>query len=82
MMTLGGAYMMFQEERLLKILEYLKQHQSMSVQEICTQFDVSRDTARRDIVRLVQEGVVIRTHGGYRYLSYKRIVILSGSIDR
>ncbi|WP_340003965.1 DeoR/GlpR family DNA-binding transcription regulator [Paenibacillus sp. FSL K6-0276] len=56
--------MMYQEERLLKILEYLKQHQSMSVQEICTQFEVSRDTSRRDIVRLVQEGVVIRTHGG------------------
>lgn len=55
---------MYQEERLLKILEYLKQHQSMSVMDICTQFDVSRDTARRDIVRLVQEGVVIRTHGG------------------
>nr|WP_223285565.1 DeoR/GlpR family DNA-binding transcription regulator [Paenibacillus sp. PL91] len=49
---------------MLKILEYLKQHQSMSVMDICTQFDVSRDTARRDIVRLVQEGVVIRTHGG------------------
>ncbi|WP_063845918.1 DeoR/GlpR family DNA-binding transcription regulator [Paenibacillus sp. FJAT-27812] len=55
---------MYQEERLLKILEYLKQHQSMSVTDICTQFEVSRDTARRDIVRLVQEGVVVRTHGG------------------
>lgn len=44
---------MYQEERLLKILEYLKQHQAMSVQDICTQFEVSRDTARRDIVRLV-----------------------------
>lgn len=55
---------MYQEERLLKILEYLKQHQSMSVTDICTLFEVSRDTARRDIVRLVQEGVVIRTHGG------------------
>jgi len=55
---------MFQEERLLKILAYLKAHQTMSVGEICTHFQVSRDTARRDIVRLVQEGVVVRTHGG------------------
>jgi len=55
---------MYQEERLLKILEYLKQHQSMSVAEICSEFDISKDTARRDIVRLVQEGVVISTHGG------------------
>ncbi|MFD0697018.1 DeoR/GlpR family DNA-binding transcription regulator [Paenibacillus sp. GCM10027628] len=55
---------MFQEERLLKILAYLNQHHAMSVMDICNQFDVSRDTARRDIVRLVEEGVVIRTHGG------------------
>ncbi|NYC47757.1 DeoR/GlpR family transcriptional regulator of sugar metabolism [Clostridium beijerinckii] len=27
-------------------------------------FNISRDTARRDIVRLVDEGVAIRTHGG------------------
>ncbi|WP_028546477.1 DeoR/GlpR family DNA-binding transcription regulator [Paenibacillus taiwanensis] len=55
---------MFQEARLLNILDYLKQHHSMSVAEICSIFQVSRDTARRDIVKLVQEGVVVRTHGG------------------
>ncbi|WP_438449040.1 DeoR/GlpR family DNA-binding transcription regulator [Gorillibacterium sp. sgz5001074] len=55
---------MFQEDRLLRILESLKRQQSMSVQEICTQFGISRDTARRDIVKLVGEGVVQRTHGG------------------
>ncbi|MBN3526982.1 DeoR/GlpR family DNA-binding transcription regulator [Paenibacillus apiarius] len=55
---------MYQEERLLKILEYLSKHQSMSVADICSLFQVSRDTARRDIVKLVQEGVVMRTHGG------------------
>lgn len=55
---------MFQEERLVNILDYLKQHKTMSVGEICSFFQVSRDTARRDIVKLVQEGVVVRTHGG------------------
>ncbi|AZS15262.1 DeoR/GlpR transcriptional regulator [Paenibacillus lutimineralis] len=55
---------MFQEDRLLKILDYLKQKKSMSVGDICSFFQVSRDTARRDIVKLVQEGVVVRTHGG------------------
>lgn len=48
----------------MKILEYLKEHQTMSVMDICTHLGVSRDTARRDIVKLVQEGVVNRTHGG------------------
>ncbi|UKS31033.1 DeoR/GlpR family DNA-binding transcription regulator [Paenibacillus sp. HWE-109] len=55
---------MYQEERLLKILEYINKHHAMSVMDICSLLDVSRDTARRDIVKLVQEGVVIRTHGG------------------
>ncbi|KRE49815.1 DeoR/GlpR family DNA-binding transcription regulator [Paenibacillus sp. Soil724D2] len=56
--------MMYQEERLLKILDYINEHHAMSVMDICSLLDVSRDTARRDIVKLVQEGVVIRTHGG------------------
>lgn len=55
---------MYQEERLLKILEYLNNSNHLSVHDICRIFDISRDTARRDIVRLVEEGTVIRTHGG------------------
>lgn len=66
---------MYQEERLLKILEYLKQHQSMSVTDICTEFEISKDTARRDIVRLVQEGVVIRTHGGVSLPQLKKEIL-------
>ncbi|RJX40567.1 DeoR/GlpR transcriptional regulator [Paenibacillus pinisoli] len=55
---------MYQEERLLKILGYLKEHHAISVMDICSLLGISRDTARRDIVKLVQQGVVIRTHGG------------------
>lgn len=55
---------MYQEERLVSILDYLKAHQSMSVNEICAHFQISRDTARRDIVRLTEQGAAIRTHGG------------------
>ncbi|WP_373231434.1 DeoR/GlpR family DNA-binding transcription regulator [Cohnella sp.] len=55
---------MFQEERLLKILENLNVRKEMSVHDICKEFEVSRDTARRDIVKLVEEGAAMRTHGG------------------
>jgi len=58
----GG--LMYQEERLLKILEHLNYSNRLSVQEICKMFDISRDTARRDIVKLVEKDTVIRTHGG------------------
>ncbi|RJE86969.1 DeoR/GlpR transcriptional regulator [Paenibacillus sp. 1011MAR3C5] len=63
---------MYQEERLLKILGYLKEHHSISVVDICSLLGISRDTARRDIVKLVQEGVVIRTHGGVAMPQLKR----------
>ena len=55
---------MYQEERLLKILEYLNHANHVSVHEICEMFNTSRDTARRDIIKLVEEGTVLRTHGG------------------
>jgi Transcriptional regulators of sugar metabolism len=55
---------MFQEERLLRILEYLNEHSKMSVHDICEILNVSRDTARRDIIKLIEQGTAIRTHGG------------------
>jgi len=55
---------MYQEERLLKVLEYLNEHNYMSIHDICEMFNVSRDTARRDIVKLINQGTAIRTHGG------------------
>lgn len=55
---------MYQEERLLKILHYLKENNTMSIHDICTMFNVSRDTARRDIIKLIEQGTAIRTHGG------------------
>ena len=55
---------MFQEERLYKILELLEKKKSLTTQDIVENFHVSRDTARRDIVKLTNEGSVLRTHGG------------------
>ncbi len=54
----------YQEERLYRIMEYLEKSESMTVNDICDIFQVSRDTARRDIVKLTEQGAVIRTHGG------------------
>lgn len=55
---------MYQEERIYKILKLLREKKSLSNQEIMEKFSISRDTARRDIVKLVDEGVAVRTHGG------------------
>lgn len=55
---------MYQEERLLKILQYLNENNNMSIHTICEMFSVSRDTARRDILKLIEQRAVTRTHGG------------------
>ncbi|WP_273832207.1 DeoR/GlpR family DNA-binding transcription regulator [Guptibacillus sedimenti] len=55
---------MYQEERMLAILDYLKKYERISVERICELFLVSRDTARRDLVKLEEEGAVTRTRGG------------------
>lgn len=55
---------MYQEERLVKILKYLNEHNTMSIHCICDLLQVSRDTARRDILKLIEQKVAMRTHGG------------------
>ncbi|WP_268958437.1 DeoR/GlpR family DNA-binding transcription regulator [Paenibacillus apii] len=57
-------FSIYQEERLLKILDQLKTRTQLSNADICELLDISRDTARRDIIKLVEEGAAIRTHGG------------------
>ncbi|UFU01188.1 DeoR/GlpR family DNA-binding transcription regulator [Radiobacillus kanasensis] len=55
---------MYQEERLISIMNYLEQHKRISVEKICDLFEVSRDTARRDLVKLEEQGDIVRTRGG------------------
>lgn len=63
-MQMLEGIIMYQEERVYKILQELKERNTLSKREIMSMFDISRDTARRDIVKLVEEGVAVRTHGG------------------
>ena len=55
---------LYQEKRFKKIMLMLEDKGEVSTQEIVEQFGISRDTARRDIIQLVENGKVIRTHGG------------------
>lgn len=55
---------MYQEERMQLILDYLNNNKRISVDDICKLYQVSRDTARRDLVNLEKQGSIVRTHGG------------------
>ena len=45
-------------------MEYLKQHRRITAEQICSLLHISRDTARRDLVKLKERGAIIRTRGG------------------
>jgi DeoR/GlpR family transcriptional regulator of sugar metabolism len=55
---------MYQEERLIEILSILSREKRISIEDICETFQVSRDTARRDLVKLDDLGKIVRTRGG------------------
>lgn len=60
----GDGALLPQPERLDAICAYLAQHYRIGIEEICTLFGVTRDTARRDVVRLDADGRVLRVRGG------------------
>jgi len=56
--------MLYEEERKLKIAEYVQEHLRVSVQELCKMFEVSESTVRRDLQELEDANLLKRTHGG------------------
>lgn len=55
---------MNQKQRLEQIKKWLSIYYKMSLEEIMNQFQVSRDTARRDLVKLEEDGEIVRVKGG------------------
>ena len=53
-----------QAERLDAIRAHLDQHYRIGIEDICKLFGVTRDTARRDVVRLDAAGRALRVRGG------------------
>ncbi|MCT4661093.1 MAG: DeoR/GlpR family DNA-binding transcription regulator [Tissierellales bacterium] len=55
---------MCREKRFEIILEYLREHKQINIETICKICEVSRDTARRDLVSLEEKKLIHRTRGG------------------
>lgn len=61
---------MLAEERRAKILETVNERGSVSVTDLHRKLRVSRETIRRDITKLSDDGVLRRTHGGALALNH------------
>jgi DeoR/GlpR family transcriptional regulator of sugar metabolism len=55
---------MWSHERQEKILELLASNHKVSTNALSVAFDVSRETIRRDLMEMEQQGVLLRVHGG------------------
>ena len=55
---------MIQEERLIEIEARVKSHGKITIEEICQSYDVSYDSARRDLVKLADRPGILRIRGG------------------
>ncbi|WEV51558.1 DeoR/GlpR family DNA-binding transcription regulator [Lactobacillus sp. ESL0731] len=55
---------MTQEQRLHEIRQMLERQNHLITRDLATHFNISFDTARRDVIQLVSTGQAIRVHGG------------------
>ncbi|MDE4528720.1 DeoR/GlpR transcriptional regulator, partial [Bacillus thuringiensis] len=63
---------MNQEERLIRVLNYLETNKTMNIKKMCEMFHISRDTARRDIVKLSKNKAIVRTYGGVALATFHK----------
>lgn len=55
---------MLKTKRIEQIQEYVFKHQTVSLDELCEVFDVSKNTIRRDVQELAEQGIVKKVYGG------------------
>jgi DeoR family transcriptional regulator, myo-inositol catabolism operon repressor len=55
---------MLKTKRIQQIQEYVLKHQSVSLDDLGTVFGVSKTTIRRDIRKLIKEGMIQKVYGG------------------
>ena len=55
---------MIKEKRMKRMEEYIQEHSSVSLDELMSEFNVSKNTVRRDVQALVESGVFKKVYGG------------------
>jgi len=63
---------MIKEKRINKILEYVIENKSVSLDELVKVFNVSKNTIRRDVQELVERGEIKKVYGGVSVIDNNR----------
>lgn len=64
-------------QRLEELIIYIKQHKTVTLDELCVEFDVSKNTIRRDIDILQDQGKIQKVYGGVIYMDHKNLIPIS-----
>jgi DeoR family transcriptional regulator, fructose operon transcriptional repressor len=76
---------MKQAQRILKVQELFAKEEFVNFDELCQQFNASKSSIRRDLIKLERKGVLRRVHGGAISLQTRDEVLdfsrLSGSFQ-
>jgi len=52
------------EERQTRAIEFIKEHNKITTREYCRFFNIARDTANRDLNKLLEKGIITRKGSG------------------
>ena len=55
---------MLPQERYNKLIEYLQKHEIIKIDQLMKLFDISIETARRDLNHLEKQGIIKKIYGG------------------
>lgn len=65
---------MFMEERQQEVANYINEHGKITITQMVEMYDISAESARRDLRMLEQKGLCNRTHGGAIKLTQVRVM--------
>lgn len=63
------------EERLAAIKQIIEANQSATIEELARSLQVSKDTIRRDLIKLEEQNVLRRTHGGAVLVTREALIL-------
>lgn len=66
--------------RLKEIQDYIINKETVSMEDLCSKFNISMNTARRDIGELVTSGIVKKVYGGVTVCSRPPVQLNEGSV--
>ena len=55
---------MLPQERYSQLIQFLQEHEIIKVDQMMKRFDISIETARRDLNHLEREGIIKKIYGG------------------